>query len=129
MVNAVCYLQCILFADDTTLYGHGKNVKFLRTKVIHNLQKLQNWFDSNKLTLNVDKTQFMVIKKGNEKIYIKLELYGIEICEVQKMKFLGIWIDNKLNWEYHIKHVLSKMATGIYSLKCVKHILYEQHKR
>ena len=69
IVKQLTYLQAILFADDMTLIGYWKNLTFLKRKIMQDLEKLQQWFDANKLTLNVSKTQFMVFgKKDNASI-------------------------------------------------------------
>ena len=107
-------MQSILFADDTTLYGHSKNLKFLKTKIVNNSKLLQHWFYSNKLTLNMSKTQLMVLENKANTDPISITVNGITLHEAQKTKFLGIWIDSKLSWTCHIAHMLSKIASSIY---------------
>ena len=44
---------------------------------------------------------------------VKLLIDGQTIDEVQKTKFLGIIIDNKLTWKWHIDHIAGKISRGI----------------
>ncbi len=55
-------LFSVLFADDTTGLGKGKNLRDLTTYVNSELQKIANWFRANKMALNVAKTKFMVFR-------------------------------------------------------------------
>ena len=49
-----------MYADDTSLTCKAKNVDDLKVQLESNLKVVANWFKANKLTLNVDKTKFMV---------------------------------------------------------------------
>ena len=49
-----------LFADDTTIYGHNMNTKDLFDSMTHELQRLMDWFNANKLSLNLTKTYYML---------------------------------------------------------------------
>ena len=55
-------LFTVLFADDTTGLGKGKNLKELTTYVNTELQKISNWFRSNKMAVNAAKTKFIVFR-------------------------------------------------------------------
>ena len=62
--------QTTLFADDTYLCQEGKNLKTLQIVVNTELQKIDNWLHRNKLSLNYNKTNFLLINKHP---YKKLE--------------------------------------------------------
>ena len=53
--------QCILVADDTTVYISGINEPVLRQLIEYDLASLTDWFHANKLHLDVLKTNFMKI--------------------------------------------------------------------
>jgi len=68
-------LNFILFADETTIYCSGPNLTELVLVVEKELYKLKNWFDLIKLSLNLNKTKFMVLfgnKELNNEIRILL---------------------------------------------------------
>ncbi len=56
-------LFTVLFADDTTGLGKGKNLKDLTAYVNLELQKISNWFRANKMAVNAAKTKFIVFMK------------------------------------------------------------------
>ena len=93
--------SCILFADDTTLYKASQNLNYLKWCLEHDLRLLTDWFDSNKLTLNLDKTQLLVIGNKNIPTTFQLEVRNIKIKPMKKVKFLGVWVDDKLTWQSH----------------------------
>ena len=93
--------SCILFADDTTLYKASQNLKYLKWCLEHDLRLLIDWFDSNKLTLNLDKTQLLVISNKNIPTTFQLEIRNIKIKPMKKVKFLGVWVDDNLTWQAH----------------------------
>ena len=84
---------------------------------------LVNWVDSNGLSLNVKKTNYMVFSRENKNYNtFRPRINNIQIEEKQSARFLGVIVDNKLNWEEHINAIKTKMAryTGImYKLKSV----------
>ena len=79
------------------------------------LQLLCIWLKSNKLSLNVEKTFYMVFHRAKIKYKEPLDLnmnqYVLE--RTNSIKYLGVIIDNKLNWIEHIAYVKSKISKGI----------------
>ena len=67
------------------------------------LAKVTDWLAANKLSLNVKKSNFLHFHHGQKKT-INLNLYGIPVDEKDATKYLGTFIDNKLNWKTHIEH-------------------------
>ena len=78
------------------------------------LIKLVEWLHANKLSLNSDKTHFIVFTL-EKKILCTTSLFtnNIPIKRVSSTKFLGIIIDEKLSWGHHIQHVKNKISKGI----------------
>ena len=95
-------MSCIQFADDTTLLASHHNIRYLQFCVESELLVVQDWFRANKLTLNIEKTSVMVFSKHMMKHQIKITLNSVTVPQVQSTKFLGVWIDDKLNWSTHI---------------------------
>ena len=50
----------------------------------------------------------------------KLDIDGENVEIVSKFKYLGIWIDNKLNWESHLDYMCSKISQRLGVLKRVR---------
>ena len=97
----------------TNIYSSNTNLEELCTIVNNELENINKWFALNKLSLNVEKTKFMVI--GNKKIHgtINVKINNITLERVSSIQFLGVYIDDKLNWKSHIKYVNSKLSKCI----------------
>ena len=101
----------ILFADDTTLFCSSKNLQELTAIVNNELGNIMQWLNANKLSLNIDNTNVMLFRpKGKNDIWPSIHICGANIIEVNSAKFLGIVIDNRLNWVQHVKCISRKIA-------------------
>ena len=110
-------LSCLMYADDTTIYFNQENFpKINRSKSIDvDLEKLSTWLKLNKLTLNVDKTKYMIFRKRRKMDYLCLKINNNEIANVNQFYFLGIIIDENLAIQNHVEMVTNKLSkiTGI----------------
>ena len=95
--NVVEYGLSLLFADDTTLLHSHKNLRYLKWTVEEDLNKLMDWFKANKLTLNLDKTVCVLFDNQSKPQRVTLEIGTYLLQSSELVKFLGVWIDNKLN--------------------------------
>ena len=94
----------IMYADDTTLYCDIKDVPNYENVLNVELCKITNWLAANKLSLNVGKTKFMVFHSDKKKVvYPKLLINNIEIERVDYFNFLGLQLNDNLNWNKHVK--------------------------
>ena len=70
-----------------------------------------DWFRANLLTINLDKTECLLFNKNNcnSPLNLELELGTHTIKCTDQVKFLGLWIDNKLQWTLHTipEHIIS----------------------
>ena len=87
-------------------------------KVNKELANVSNWFNANKLSLNVIKTKFSFFHKSAKKDNIPLRLpnlniHGFTIKRESSIKFLGGWIDENLTWRNHIHTIENKIAKNI----------------
>ena len=98
----------IIFADDTNILFSHKDPDQLETLINKELNNISNWFKLNKLSLNIDKTNFMTFKNKHSKtpdLNFKIVIDNINIEKVKITKFLGILIDNNLSWKAHTSHI------------------------
>ena len=114
MRNALVHCDSILYADDTTIYVIGRNLRFMRKKLQSDLDNLSMWLKANKLLLNVKKTKMMVWSRKPIIGNFSLTVNGECIEEVNEFKFLGCWLDNKLDWEKHVFELCNKLQKCIY---------------
>lgn len=106
-------MKYITFADDTTLFSSGPDIKELLTTVEKELIWVKKWFDTNKLSLNENKTKFMVFGGVGANCEIQLILNGAKIERVYETKFLGVILDHKLSWKPHIEYIKQKLSKSI----------------
>ena len=52
-------------------------------------------------------------KKSPQRVSIELKIDGEKLSEIDKTKFLGVIIDNKLSWKEHVNYICGKIARGI----------------
>ena len=126
-INDITYcsqkLSFRLFADDTNIFISSDNSKQLETIINQELFKVKAWCDVNKLSINFSKTNFMIIKSPqkrlNTPINVSIQDNGGNTFPLERkdhVKYLGVLIDDKINWKHHISFVCSRVArnSGIF---------------
>jgi len=88
------------------------------------MTEITNWFQSNILTMNCNKTHFMqfLIKKQNER-KIQIVAPNLINTNINSTKFLGLIIDNSLSWKDHIAALTSKLNKAHYAIMSMKPFL------
>ena len=111
-----------LFADDTLLQLSDCNIKRLEKRVNNELNKINAWLGNNKICLNISKTNNMLIDNyinASTNKYFEIKLQQNVLSRVRKVNYLGILVDDGLNWDPHIKQLslqLSKSSAITYRL-------------
>ena len=119
----------LLFADDTTLYMTHRNLRYLKWCVEEDMKKLIAWFKANKLTLNLGKTVCVLFQKNGPRQTITLELGDVQIKSVREVKFLGMWLDDYLNWCTHVQKLTLKMIRNLNLLKYSQNMMPQETKK
>ena len=114
-----------LFADDSNLLCSDRNLQILESKVNNQLQKVYVWLCANKLSLNVDKTNFVIFHPPQRKRIstFKLLMGGKDIKEKSSVNYLGVIIDCNLNWKAHVHELSKKLARSIGVLSKLRHFV------
>ena len=123
--NCLKQTQASMFADDTNISTFGSSLPEIENKINNDLYNVNSWLETNKLTLNAKKTEFMLIASKrkltqfteNPNIYIG----NHNIKQVSKNKVLGILLDEELKWkEYNNAQckILSKSIALFKRAKC-----------
>lgn len=136
-------LFTLLFADDTTFLISGKNISEVIELLNIELKKISYWFRTNELSLHPNKTQFIIFSKNddnhnfndinvvvnhnnddqnNEDLITKLSCVNIN-NDTPAIKFLGVYLDPKLNFKYHIDMTHSKISRSLYAINTAKHLI------
>ena len=116
-INDICnvskLLRFILFADDTNIFYSGNDLDIMCKLLSDELEKLHVWFCVNKLSLNVNKTKYMIFSNVKHKQNSELRIQNVYIEKVPSIRFLGVIIDQQLNWKEHINSVKAKLSRSI----------------
>ena len=97
-------LQFYLFADDTNIYYESESPEKLAKKVNNELRYVKRWLDAKKLSLNVDKTNYIIFHSPGTKLPPNnaIKIGNKHISKVKYVKFLGLLLDEHLSWNYHL---------------------------
>ena len=81
------------------------------------LSKLSGWFQVNKLSLNISKSNYIIFRSKKSKNLVspnqRLLIGNIHLTRVAKVKFLGVIIDEHLTWKPHMDQWIMLRARWI----------------
>ena len=108
-------LDIYLFADDTNIYFEDESLKNLEKKVNKELDNLYLWLSVNRLSLNIDKTNFVIFHPYNKplKYNVTIKINKKAISEKKSIKYLGVLIDSTLSWKEHVLHLSKKLSRSV----------------
>ena len=102
-----------LYADDTSLTASGSDLDSLLREINNHLPAVYEWLCSNKLTLNLTKTKFLIFmprQKENYNLYSLLTVANVHFEKFFCVKYLGVYIDCHLTWHDHIDYICGKIC-------------------
>ena len=113
IVNSVNANNIRLYADDTCVFMHNKNIHNLIKQAKASFRKLQKWFLCNKLTLNCSKSYFSIFHTKNKHIPEGLNEIVVDDVTIKRsasVKYIGLHIDENLNWNVHIDSLIMTLV-------------------
>ena len=84
---------------------------------------LMDWFMANKLMLNLNKTVAINFWPGNKRGVNSIDIMDVKIPFVQFTKFLGVYLDENLDWKYHSNQVYNKIQSNKQLLNISKNFM------
>ena len=113
--SACKYSTPYLFADDGALYfDNVTRADYVNMK--KEIQSIHQWLQANGMALNNSKTKFIVFDSYSDKDAILVQVRNdltLVICECKSQKYLGLIVDNKLNFYEHIEYIKKKVSKRI----------------
>lgn len=106
--------ELVLFADDTTTICRSKTQEMLTVDIERTLFGLNEWFGSNSLKMNIEKTQLMCFKYKLDKL--QLASMPTPLSQSETVRFLGLYMDDNFKFQTHIDHLVKKLSRLIYVL-------------
>ena len=112
----------IIFADDCTLLNANTDIDKAMNHTNDELKKVKDWFDSNKLLMNTDKTTVMLVSPKNKpKKELLINIGMKKVRETNVTPFLGIQTDKNLTFITEYEKNLKKVHSGLSALISVKY--------
>ena len=106
-----------MYADGTNIFIKEKNVNTVYARVQNESINIAKWLSANKLTLNINKTKYIMFALRKKTIQandsLKLRFYKKPIKRVENISFLGIILLEALSWKPHILEFLQRVRRNI----------------
>ena len=121
-----------MFADDTSLTVYDKDSRIVTKKAKEEFLKLKFWCECNKLTINFDKTFFLLFAAKNKRIHHNIkELVcdDIVLKRSSSIKYIGIIIDDKLSFHEHVNFLCKSLYRYFGVFNKMKHYVSESFAR
>lgn len=143
-LNDLCKLNVnsadlFMFADDTAIIFHSRTWDLVKESTEEGLRKITAWLEDSLLSLNTNKTKYLCfsitnVTKPPKNFKIKIHTFPCNrksqtLCEceslsrVTNIRYLGVIIDDKLNWTEHVSMLSARTRKLIYVFKNLRHIL------
>ena len=124
------YTKYKLYADDTVLYL-STPLRYNYDELLNkDLLNMHNWCQENKLTVNLKKTKYMATASSSKKLKklreAKITMGGVELQKTTEFKYLGITIDNCLNFNKHVSVLNQTVSHKIYLLNKIRWFIKEE---
>ena len=124
-------LNIYLFADDTNILYANNNLKSLECVVNEELRKVCEWLNTNKLSLNTSKSDYVIFHPFQRKrdYNVTLQMYDNDLKMLNSLeqkhyvKYLVVLIDSHLSWRYHIDYISSKISEGVGIIARLRHFV------
>jgi hypothetical protein len=138
-INQLCQLQIdnckiISYADDTALLIHGSDWTETKIHTEHCLGIVTSWLAANLLTLNITKTTYITFSLVTNNLPSPTYNIRCHTCctptnnctcllltRATHVKYLGVQLDQRLDWHTHLEALISRVRKLIYIFKTLRH--------
>ena len=116
-------LTFYLFADDTNIHFESSDLLHLQKTINKELRKVWKWLESNRLALNIDKTNFVLFHSAAHKLaeHIVLKIGKKKIKHENHVCFLGVLLDSNLSWKTHLNELSKKLSRTVGLFYKIRH--------
>ena len=128
LVYSSKHCNMILYADDTNMLFSHSDLHRLADCINIDLSYVSKWFKANKLSLNTNKSNYMIFRnRFDSRTFPDLDILidNDPICRVSCTKFLGVLVDDRLTWNNHtmmVANLVSKYSGILFKLKSFLHV-------
>ena len=112
--------KLVLYADDTSLIITSSSHTEFVTKLNKVLFDVHEWFRSNLLFLNLNKTTYLqFLTKNSQKLNLNITLMNNQITSSTNTKFLGLTIEETVSWKAHINQIMLRLSSACYAIRVI----------
>lgn len=104
------------FANDVALVVIAPNEEILMSKANTTLVRIDRWMSSRKLQLAPDKTEAVLLTTKRKVAPIQFMVHGTRVTLSPAIRYLGVWLDTKLNFGAHVEKALQKAERTLTAL-------------
>ena len=118
----------IKFADDNNLVIGNKKYNSLIETVNFELEKIYQYTKANNLIINSEKSNYMIFKptkpqNRDQTPTNDILINGKPLRKISEARYLGVIIDDKLNFKAHTSKVMKKLREATNALRCTRYSL------
>lgn len=128
--------KLVSFADDTALFYKADSVETLKIYMQHDVNALRWWFTKNFMVMS-PKSKYIVFNLSKEvALPSPLRYHNIscndpicnclEIEQVSEIKYLGLWVDARVNWKSHINYLKRKLVQYVRIFYMLSYVCNQQ---
>ena len=131
-INSMNFLSLnsnlITYCDDMALITSASNPQLLKIKIEQDLFKIAQWLEVHKLSANATKTKYILFhsRKFHENFTdnpLNIVFNNVVLERVEYLKYLGLIIDERLNFLEHSKLIHKKITPFLYAFKRIRHLI------
>ena len=114
--DVVVECSILMYADDTVLFFSAPQASTIQETLNRELGHIMSWLRLNSLFINVIKTEAMLLGTSQRLARVdnfSIIVNGSIIKRVSEFKYLGIIFDEHLNWNRHVKSIVSKAGKRV----------------
>ena len=115
-----------MYADDTLLMCKAEDIHSVTVKAQEVFQKMSNWCEANKLTINVEKTKYMVIRHTKPPQEPNFKTDKTKLNTVHQYEYLGFLLDDQLSMNGYLEAMWKKTNSKLGILSKIRRFISEK---
>ena len=123
MNNSVKNSKVHHYAEDTNLLLTEKSLKKINKQVNQDLALICRWLRAKKISLNTSKTETIIFRPKQKQMakYLNFRISGQKINTCSKVRYLGVILEEHLDWNLHINSRTCKLNGAIGIISKIRH--------
>ena len=118
------------YADDTVILSSHKNIVKAFSNAQEDIDRLLSWCTLIGIHINVSKTKYMIFRGGKpvnptsaDGLPLELDVHQKSLERVSSYPYLGVWLDEQINFNKHASSIIGRTTAKLYQLKKLRYLL------